>query len=313
MTQPVLLLGAGRAAYGEFPLARIAAGRPVVLVAPAPPAWARPYLAGHVAADPGREAETAEAVLRYTARHRVGGVLTWSGRYVRSTARIAAWLGLPGLPYTTAATCADPSAVRTLLARHRVVPAAVEDAEDAEGPLVSAVAVVLDDEVRITALVRTTPAPPPAEGALRHSVHAHDPLLHNRFLRQTVERAARALRLAHTVAHVGLRLTSRGPRVTGVTPCLPGDLVPLLVEEATGVDLAGAAATLATGGLPDVSPTRQRAAAVQFARPAPPAGRPAHWVVTGEDTTECERALDHLTRSHPRPALSDAPWEPRAA
>ncbi|MEU2059041.1 hypothetical protein [Streptomyces sp. NPDC013455] len=336
MAQPVVLLGAGRLeTCGAFPLARIAAVRPVVLAAPEPPAWARPYLAGHLAVDPAREAQTAEAVLRYAAGRPVGGVLTWCREHLVTAARITGRLGLPGLPFETAVVCAEPAESRALLLRHRV-PAA--GPEDTEGPLVSAEAVVLDDEVRIVALTRTTPGPAPARRPLRHCVHAHDGELHNRFLRQCVERAVRALGLNHTVVHVTLRLTARGPRVLGVAPHLPGDLIPLLVERATGVDLARAAAALATGRCPELTPTRQRAAAVQFAYPAvtgrlthlrlDPAAehepsaermvltrrtgdpvtaaphadtsdRLAHWVVTGEDSTDCREALrrmaDHLT------------------
>ncbi|MBL1080989.1 hypothetical protein JK359_03205 [Streptomyces actinomycinicus] len=333
MAQPVLLLGAGRrGTCGEFPLARIAAVRPVVLVDPDPPAWARPYLSGHLAADPARETETAEAVARYAAGRPVDGVLTWSAEHLGCAARVAGLLGTPGLPYETAAACADPVALRTLLLRHRVAPS---DPEDAAGPLVSAETVVLDDEVRIVALTRTTTGPAPARSALRHCVHAHDGLLHNRFLRQCVERTVRALGLAHTVAHLTLRLTDRGPRVTDVTPFLAGDLIPLLVQRATGVDLARAAVALATGRPPELTPTRQRAAAVQFAYPAATgrlthlhldpaaaqepaaermvltrrAGDPvtaaphgdvtdrlAHWVVTGEDIPECEEALRRMAR-----------------
>ncbi|MEU9480646.1 hypothetical protein [Streptomyces sp. NPDC048191] len=280
MPQPVLLLGSGRAAHGGFPLARIAAVRPVVLVDASAPGWARPFLSGHLTADPAREAETAETVARYAARHPVAGVLTWSRGHLTAAARIAARLGLPGLSYETAAACADPAASRALLARHRVVAA---EPGDAEGPLVSAETVVLDDEVRIAALTRTTP--------LRHSVHAHDGLLHNRFLRQTVERAVRALGLTHTVAHVGLRLTERGPRITGVAPHLPGDLIPWLVERATGVDLVAAALALACGAAVEVTPTRQRAAAIRFADSAG-VGRRGYWVVEGDDASACERALD---------------------
>ncbi|MGW4565927.1 hypothetical protein ACWEN3_27115 [Streptomyces sp. NPDC004561] len=332
MPLPVLLLGVERrVSYGEFTLARIAAARPVVFVGTAPPRWARPFLAGHLMADPDRADETAEAVARYAARHRVAGVLTWSARHLPTAARIAGRLGLPGPSYETAAACADPGALADLLLRHKVPPAGPEDAA---APLVSAETVVLDDEVRIAALTRTAPGPPPAHAALRRSVHAHDGLLHNPFLRQTVRRTVRALGLTRTVAHIGLRLTDRGPRVAGVAPHLPGDLVPLLVESATGVDLARAAADLACGAPADVTPTRQRAAAVQFAYPAAtgrvsrldvhpatayePAleclvltrrpgdlvtaapyadvtDRLAHWVVTGEDATECEHALDRLT------------------
>lgn len=285
MPQPVLLLGAGRAAHGGFPLARIAAVRPVVLVDTSPPGWARPHLSGHLVADPAREAETAETAARYAARHPVAGVLTWSRANLAVAARISERLGLPGLPYETAAVCADPTELQALLARHRLAP---PGPEDAQGPLVSAETVVLDDEVRITALTRTTPQT--RTSPLRHVVHAHDALLHNRFLRRTVERTVRALGLTHTVAHVSLRLTARGPRVAAVAPHLPGDLIPWLVERATGVDLVGAAVALACGAVPEVTPTRQRAAAIRFAEPTG-TGRRGYWVVEGDDAHQCERAL----------------------
>ncbi|KUN85982.1 hypothetical protein AQJ66_12130 [Streptomyces bungoensis] len=336
MPQPVLLLGTGHpAAYAEHPLARIAAVHPVVLADTAPPAWARPYLSGHIAADAG-----GEAVVRYAARHSVRGVLPATREQLPGAARIAARLGLAGVPEETAEACARPAALRALLARHKVPSAGPEDTG---GQLVCAEAVVLDDEVRIAALTRTTPGPPPARQPLRHSVHAHDGLLHNRFLRHTVERTVRALRLTHTVVHIELRLTERGPRVADVVPCLPGDLIPLLVERATGVDLARAAAELATGRLPDVSPTRQRAAAIQFAHPAATgrlthlavdpavAGEPfgdalvltlrpgdmvtagsgdriAHWVVEGEDPAECSRLIDRLARYLEVTVTPQVPW-----
>ncbi|WP_053654176.1 hypothetical protein [Streptomyces sp. MMG1121] len=289
MPQPVLLLGAGPAAYG-LPLERIAEVRPVILVDTAVPGWARPFLSGHLGADPEREAETAERVARYADRQRIAGVLTWTREHLPGAARITRHLGLPGLPYETAAVCADPVALRDLLVRHRVVP---EGPEDAEGSPVSAETVVLDDEVRIAALTRTTPGAP-GRSPLRHSVHAHDGLLHNRFLRQMVERAVRALGLTHTVAHVDLRLTGRGPRVTGVAPYLPGDLIPWLVERATGVDLAEVALGMACGTAVDLTPTRQRAAAVRFADSADAGSarsRRMYWGVEGDDVAACDRAL----------------------
>ncbi|MGW0764623.1 hypothetical protein [Streptomyces sp. NPDC002676] len=331
MAQPVLLLGAEqRAEYGEFTLSRIAAAHPVVLVGTAPPPWARPFLSGHIAADPRHETQTTNAVTRYAARHPVRGLLTWGREHLATAARIAERLGLPGLPSETAVACADRASLSALLTRLNGPPAG---AKDMTGPLVFAETVVLDDEVRIAALTRTALGPPPARLPLRHQVHAHDGLLHNRFCRQAVERTVRALGLSHTVARVGLRLTERGPRVADVVPHLPGDLVPLLVELATGVDLVRAAATLATGRHPDLTPTRQRAAAIQFAYPAatgrltrldldpavahePSAERMlltkragdavtaaphanvtdrlAHWVVSGDDTDECAQALRRM-------------------
>ncbi|GGW18543.1 carboxylase [Streptomyces capoamus] len=336
MAQPVVLLGAGRPeTCDDFPLTRIAALHPVVLVDPDPPAWARPHLRAHLAVDPAREAQAAEAVLAHAAGHPVAGVLTWSAAHLATAARITGRLGLPGLPYEAAAACADPAALQALLERHRLPAAGTGEPEETPGPLVSAETVVLDDEVRIVALTRTTPGPPPARAALRHCVHAHDGLLHNRFLRSCVERTVRALGLAHTVAHVVLRMTARGPRVLDVAPHLPGDLIPLLVERATGVDLAGAAVSLATGRHPDLTPTRQRVAAVQFAYPATTgrltqlhldpaaehdpaadrmllthhpgapvtaaphataADRLAHWVVTAENPADCATALRRLAR-----------------
>ncbi|MBX7551393.1 hypothetical protein ABZX95_28250 [Streptomyces sp. NPDC004232] len=288
MPQPVLLLGAGPAAYG-VPLERIAEARPVILVDTAVPGWARPFLSGHLPADPTHEAETAGALARYADRHPVAGVLTWTREHLRTAARITGHLGLPGLSYETAGACTDPVTSTALLARHRLAP---DGPGDLDGPLVSAETVVLDDEVRIAALTRTTPGAPGGL-PLRHSVHAHDGLLHNRFLRQTVERAVRALGLTHTVAHVRLRLTGRGPRVTGVVPFLPGDLIPWLVERATGVDLAGVALAMACGTFVDATPSRQRAAAIRFAESAGGACLPTrvYWVAEGEDAAECDRAL----------------------
>jgi hypothetical protein len=116
---------------------------------------------------------------------------------------------------------------------------------------------------------------------------------------------------------------------------LGGDLIPLLVKRATGVDLAQIAAHLATGCAPNLTPTRQRVAAIRFAYPAatgrierlaipaavvhkphverfvltqqvgnmvvsPPdascGDRLAHWVVLGADVADCHAVLDRLER-----------------
>ncbi|MFJ3755586.1 hypothetical protein [Streptomyces sp. NPDC090080] len=347
MPQPVLLLGAGRrCAYDEFVLTRIAAARPVVLVDAAPPDWARPCLAGHLAADPGKDGATASAVVRFAARHRVRGVLAQSAGYAAVAARIAGQLGLPGPSRATTAACADPAVLRASLA------AATVPVDEPGTPRVCAETVVLDGEIRIVAITRTTLGPAPARQPLRHTVHAHDGLLHNRFLRLAVDRTVHALGLTRGVLHIGLRLTDRGPRVTDVTPCLPDDLIPLLVRRATGVDLAQVAAALATGEVPDTTPTRQRAAAIRFAYPAatgrldrltlaPEAAREpgadrmiltrdaghhvtagphatvddrlALWVAVGEDPAGCDDALRRMGRhlsARVTPAVTAAPDQP---
>ncbi|MFD0393237.1 hypothetical protein ACFQ3Z_15090 [Streptomyces nogalater] len=67
MAQPVVLLGAAGEICGEFPLARVAAARPVLLVDPFPPAWwARPYVTARLPADPDDVERTAGALRGYS-------------------------------------------------------------------------------------------------------------------------------------------------------------------------------------------------------------------------------------------------------
>ncbi|MET9777974.1 ATP-grasp domain-containing protein [Streptomyces sp. NPDC006367] len=147
---------------------------------------------------------------------------------------------------------------------------------------------------------------------------------------QTAVEALEVLDITHGVSHVTVRLTSTGPQVTAVTPCLADDLIPHLVRLATGIDLVAAAADLAMGLLPDLRPSHLRAAAIGFVHPhtagelrsltvdrslaartwcdravleqqpgtrlAPPAdghtARLAHLVVTADTPALCRRYLD---------------------
>ncbi|MFF9819284.1 hypothetical protein [Streptomyces sp. NPDC014006] len=206
--------------------------------------------------------------------------------------------------------------------------------QDAAEPQVSAETVVLNDDIRIVAVTHHLLGPAPARAPLRHMVHAHDPLLHNPVLRRIIGRAVRALRISHGVIHITMRLTTRGPRVTDIAAHLPSDLIPLLVKQATGIDLPQVAADIATGKTPTLTPTRHRAAAVHFAysdrggrlkrlhvpqatddplvercaltqqsgariRPLPLAGvedRLAHWVVLGPNKASCLNSLDQAAQ-----------------
>lgn len=64
-----------------------------------------------------------------------------------------------------------------------------------------------------------------------------------------------------------MRLTSTGPRIIEVNGRIGGDLIGKLVLLATGIDLPRAAADLALGLQPDLTPTRQQAAAVALLYP----------------------------------------------
>jgi biotin carboxylase len=131
---------------------------------------------------------------------------------------------------------------------------------------------VLDGSGRlaIAAIVRTTSGAWPVP-AIGHAVDASDPLLEDAGLRAHAAAAVRTVGLKTGPVHIPLRLTAHGYRLLSVQPVLAADLVPRLVELATGVDLPRAAATAAMGGRPLVEPTQHRAAAVRFVYP-PAAG-----------------------------------------
>ncbi|MGW2835318.1 ATP-grasp domain-containing protein [Streptomyces sp. NPDC001286] len=82
-----------------------------------------------------------------------------------------------------------------------------------------------------------------------------------------VTAAHAALGLRTGITHSELRLTPSGPRVVEVNGRLGGDFIPLLGRLATGVDQVAAAADLALGRTPDVSPRQERCAEVRFVYP----------------------------------------------
>ncbi|MFD9281101.1 ATP-grasp domain-containing protein [Streptomyces mirabilis] len=204
------------------------------------------------------------------------------------------------------------------------------------GPEISAETVVLGPgETRIVAVTRKQLGPQPTFQEYGHTVDARDDLLHDPDLANVVAAAAEALDITLGVLHVELRLTADGPRIIEVNARVGGDLIPLLVHAATGIDLLRVAAALATGATPDLQPRRQQAAAIRFAYPpvtgtieqlsiphaivrrahteryvwtrqvgdqvsAPPhasiSDRLAHWVVLGSDAADCDLRADLVAR-----------------
>lgn len=203
------------------------------------------------------------------------------------------------------------------------------------GPQVAAEVVVTDSGVpQIVAITRTILGPPPARQPVRHSVYAHDSLMHDHLMRRTVERVASALDATSGLLHLEMKLTALGPRVTDVACHVPGDLIPLLVKRATGISLPQVAADLIFGRPPHLTPTKQQAAAVHFAYPATSGrierlalttpqyhplvdhaavtqqighevaavsdaastDRLAHWVVIGPTAADCHRRLDQMSQ-----------------
>jgi phosphoribosylamine-glycine ligase len=73
--------------------------------------------------------------------------------------------------------------------------------------------------------------------------------------------------LDQLVTHTEFKLTSRGPRIVEINVRLGGDLIPYLGRLSTGVDVAGAAASVAVGQEPDLSTDRSVYAAVGMIYP----------------------------------------------
>ncbi|MFT7839805.1 ATP-grasp domain-containing protein [Saccharothrix sp. BKS2] len=84
---------------------------------------------------------------------------------------------------------------------------------------------------------------------------------------EQVRAAHAALGVTLGVTHTELRLTAAGPRVVELNGRLGGDLIPHVGRLATGIDLALAAADLAMGATPDLTPRVTGWAEVRFLYP----------------------------------------------
>lgn len=154
---------------------------------------------------------------------------------------------------------------------HRAVGSGVESTsvlveEYLDGPEVSVECVTYRGETTVVAVTRKTVSAPPFFEELALSVDAADPLL------DTVAPAARAaidaLGITNGVSHVEMRLVGGRPRLIEVNGGIAGDMIGHLVHLATGIDLPKAAADIACGRAPDLTPTRRRAAGIRMLYPA---------------------------------------------
>ncbi|GGR03690.1 ATP-grasp domain-containing protein [Kitasatospora griseola] len=152
------------------------------------------------------------------------------------------------------------------------------------GPEVSVECVTVHGITIAVAVTRKELGPEPHFEEVGHVVSAGDPLLAQ--VGPVAEAALDALGMNSGVSHVEMRLTADGPRLIEVNGRIGGDLIGHLVRLATGIDLAAAAADIALGREPDLTPTRSAAAGVRFlypatsgtvrtARPRPELGNPA--------------------------------------
>lgn len=201
-----------------------------------------------------------------------------------------------------------------------------------EGPEISVESVVVDGQVQILATTRKQVGFAPFFEEIGHVVSASEPLAAASQVADVVRQAHRALGVQLGATHAELRLTPAGPRMIELGARMGGDMIPYLVFCATGIDVAAAASAVAASERPELTPTRQMAAAIRFiypdrdirvrgvgldpradqlpwldrvvwnARPGderrlPPRGfiaRLGFAIVTGADTAECQARLDQV-------------------
>ncbi|MCA1221971.1 ATP-grasp domain-containing protein [Streptomyces sp. 8L] len=135
-----------------------------------------------------------------------------------------------------------------------------------DGPEVSVECVTQHGVTTAVAVTRKSLGPAPYFDETGHTVDAADPLLTQ--VAPAAGAAVKALGITDGVQHVEMRLVDGRPRLIEVNARIGGDMIGHLVRLATGIDLPRAAADLACGETPDLTPTRHGAAGIRMLYPA---------------------------------------------
>ncbi|WP_329528371.1 ATP-grasp domain-containing protein [Streptomyces sp. NBC_01462] len=130
------------------------------------------------------------------------------------------------------------------------------------GPEFSVECVTHHSETTAVAVTRKHLGPTPYFDETGHTVDATDPLLAQ--VAPAAAAAVRALGITDGVQYVELRLVDGRPGLIEVNARIGGDMIGHLVRLATGIDLPKAAADLACGRAPDLTPTRSGAAGIRM-------------------------------------------------
>ncbi|AJE87452.1 ATP-binding biosynthetic protein [Streptomyces albus] len=134
-----------------------------------------------------------------------------------------------------------------------------------DGPEISVECVTHRGMSTAIAVTRKHLGPAPYFDETGHTVDAADPLLSH--VAPAATAAVKALGITDGVQHVELRLVNGRPRLIEVNARIGGDMIGHLVRLATGIDLPKAAADLACGRAPDLTPTRSAAAGIRMLYP----------------------------------------------
>ncbi|MBD0669487.1 ATP-grasp domain-containing protein [Streptomyces sp. CBMA156] len=135
------------------------------------------------------------------------------------------------------------------------------------GPEISVDAAVFEGEYLPYLIARKQLGSEPYFEEVGHTVHADDPLFADEELWKMLAETHRALGWTHGMTHTEVKLTPDGYVVVEVNGRLGGDLIPYLGRIATGVDSGLVQADVSFGSRPDLTRSRNSAAAIRFLCP----------------------------------------------
>lgn len=136
--------------------------------------------------------------------------------------------------------------------------------EFADGEEISIDAAVYRGEVFPFCLARKELGYFPYAEEVGHYVDANDPLWRDKHLLTVLREAHAALEFTDGITHTEVMLTPTGPKIIEVNGRIGGDMIPYLGLQASGADPGLAAAAVACGRRPDLTPDRSLVGGVRF-------------------------------------------------
>lgn len=134
-----------------------------------------------------------------------------------------------------------------------------------QGPEVSVEIMVVEGQPHILSITDKYITPPPYFVELAHCEPSRLDSETQEKIRQAAAQAVRAIGIENAPAHVEIKVTEEGPKIVELAARLGGDFITSrLVPLSTGIDMVGASVLLATGETPDLTPRRNRGAAIHF-------------------------------------------------
>lgn len=265
----LIVAGPGHQHYREHAMATLAEDFEVVLVDRDYPTWQGRYAATHRVARTTDAARLFYSVADLRGEVPEAAVLTWDGPSVVAVAEVAAKLGMRSISAAAVRICGDRTVLCEALAaaglrtvRHDHAGVAVE--QHGQNLALTAHCVVLDGRAEVVAVSRawSPDDDPQAPTGWVVGPWQKEPWADE--LRHTAAAAHTAVGADWGVTQFDVSIVSEGLGITGLRPWPADDLIPVLVETATGVDLIAAAAAIAFERDPDIEPRRSRHAAICF-------------------------------------------------